>query len=70
MRHSSLVLCIDFGTDSVRALAVDTADGREIGTAFALRGKTMVEAMRLLGVKHVSFNLREGTLNPGEHPYQ
>jgi len=70
MQHSSLVLGIDFGTDSVRALAVDTTDGREIGTAFAHRGKTMVDAMRLLGVKDVSFNLPEGTLNPGEHPYQ
>lgn len=60
MQHSSLVLGIDFGTDSVRALAV----------AFAHRGKTMVEAMGLLGVKHVSFNLPEGTLNPGEHSYQ
>ncbi len=33
MQQTSLVLGIDFGTDSVRALVVDTADGREIGTA-------------------------------------
>jgi L-ribulokinase len=33
MHQSSFVLGIDFGTDSVRALVVDTADGHEIGTA-------------------------------------
>ncbi len=33
MQHSSFVLGIDFGTDTVRALAADTMDGREIGTA-------------------------------------
>lgn len=33
MQRSSLVLGIDFGTDSVRALVVDTSDGHEIATA-------------------------------------
>jgi L-ribulokinase len=33
MQQSSFVLGIDFGTDSVRALIVDTADGHEISTA-------------------------------------
>jgi L-fucose isomerase-like protein len=37
--------------------------------AFAHTGKTMVEAMQLLGVKEVSFNLPKGTLYPGEHPF-
>lgn len=33
MQHASFVLGVDFGTDSVRALVADTADGSEIGTA-------------------------------------
>jgi L-fucose isomerase-like protein len=37
--------------------------------AFAHAGKTMVEAMQLLGVKDVSFNLPKGSLYPGEHPF-
>jgi L-fucose isomerase-like protein len=37
--------------------------------AFAHTGRTMVEAMQLLGVKDISFNLPKGTLYPGEHPF-
>ncbi len=37
--------------------------------AFAHTGKTMVEAMHLLGVNDVSFNLPKGMLYRGEHPY-
>jgi L-fucose isomerase-like protein len=37
--------------------------------AFDHTGKTMVEAMHLLGVKDVSFNHPKGMLYPGEHPY-
>lgn len=33
MQHASFVLGVDFGTDSVRALVADTANGSEIGTA-------------------------------------
>jgi L-fucose isomerase-like protein len=37
--------------------------------AFDHTGKAMVEAMHLLGVSDVSFNLPKGTLYKGEHPY-
>lgn len=37
--------------------------------AFAHSGKTMIEAMRLLGVKDISFNYPKGMLYPGEHPF-
>lgn len=37
--------------------------------SFAHSGKTMFEAMKLLGVKDVSFNLPKGTPYPGEHPF-
>jgi L-fucose isomerase-like protein len=37
--------------------------------AFAHSGKTLVEAMHLLGVKDVSFTLPKGMLYPGENPF-
>ncbi len=37
--------------------------------AFSHAGKTLVEAMQLMGVKDVSFTLPKGMLYPGEHPF-
>jgi L-fucose isomerase-like protein len=37
--------------------------------AFAHQGKALAEAMRMIGVTDVGFNLPKGTLYPGEHPF-
>jgi L-fucose isomerase-like protein len=37
--------------------------------AFAHAGKALFEAMRLIGIGDISFNLPKGVFYPGEHPY-
>jgi L-fucose isomerase-like protein len=37
--------------------------------AFSHTGRALFEAMRLIGIGDISFNLPKGVLYPGEHPY-